>query len=170
MTLTRVQIHDLLYLVRASSFVPGMTKERQNALELSLTEELRNLDKPQGFVGTLDFQNFEDLKTKNKNLANNLETLKQNNFLTNSLGTVKADNDWKNLPIYTYHSLAAFGHYLINQKPYPSLANDIDWKGYPDPLDHIDYTAFAKDFLETFADGSDYLWDTTNDIVFEFQQ
>lgn len=47
MTLTRVQIHDLLYLVRVSSFVPGMTKERQNALELSLTEELRKLDKLQ---------------------------------------------------------------------------------------------------------------------------
>ena len=47
MSLTRVQIHDLLYLVRASSFVPGMTKERQNALELSLSEELRNLDKPE---------------------------------------------------------------------------------------------------------------------------
>lgn len=47
MTLTRVQIHDLLYLVRASSFVPGMTKERQEALELSLTEELRNLDNPE---------------------------------------------------------------------------------------------------------------------------
>lgn len=47
MTLTRVQIHDLLYLVHASSFVPGMTKERQEALELSLSEELRNLDKPE---------------------------------------------------------------------------------------------------------------------------
>lgn len=47
MALTRVQIHDLLYLVRASSFVPGMTKERQNALELSLTQELRNLDNPE---------------------------------------------------------------------------------------------------------------------------
>lgn len=47
MTLTRVQIHDLLYLVRASSFVPGMTKERQDALELSLIEELRNLDNPE---------------------------------------------------------------------------------------------------------------------------
>lgn len=45
MALTRIQIHDLLYLVRASSFVPGMTKERQEALELSLTEELRKLDK-----------------------------------------------------------------------------------------------------------------------------
>lgn len=44
MALTRVQIHDLLYLVRASSFVPGMTKEKQEALERSLTEELRNLD------------------------------------------------------------------------------------------------------------------------------
>ena len=47
MTLTRVQIHDLLYLVRASSFVPGMTKEKQEALERSLTEELRNLDNPE---------------------------------------------------------------------------------------------------------------------------
>lgn len=47
MALTRVQIHDLLYLVRASSFVPGMTKERQEALELSLIEELRNLDNPE---------------------------------------------------------------------------------------------------------------------------
>lgn len=47
MTLTRVQIHDLLYLVRASSFVPGMTKEKQNALELSLTQELYDLDKPE---------------------------------------------------------------------------------------------------------------------------
>lgn len=47
MALTRVQIHDLLYLVRASSFVPGMTKERQNALELSLTQELRNLNNPE---------------------------------------------------------------------------------------------------------------------------
>lgn len=45
MTLTRVQIHDLLYLVRASSFVPGMTKEKKESLEISLTEELRNLDK-----------------------------------------------------------------------------------------------------------------------------
>lgn len=47
MTLTRTQLHNLLYLVRASSFVPGMTKERQDALELSLTQELRNLDKPE---------------------------------------------------------------------------------------------------------------------------
>lgn len=47
MALTRAQIHDLLYLVRASSFVPGMTKERQDALELSLIEELRNLDNPE---------------------------------------------------------------------------------------------------------------------------
>lgn len=47
MALTRVQIHDLLYLVRASSFVPGMTKEKQEALELSLTEELRKLDNPE---------------------------------------------------------------------------------------------------------------------------
>lgn len=47
MALTRVQIHDLLYLVHASSFVPGMTKEKQEALELSLTEELRNLDNPE---------------------------------------------------------------------------------------------------------------------------
>ena len=47
MTLTGVQIHDLLYLVRASSFVPGMTKERQEALELSLTEALRKLDNPE---------------------------------------------------------------------------------------------------------------------------
>lgn len=47
MTLTPTQLHDLLYLVRASSFVPGMTKEKQEALELSLTEELRNLDKPE---------------------------------------------------------------------------------------------------------------------------
>ena len=47
MTLTHVQIHDLLYLVRASSFVPGMTKEKKEALEISLTQELRKLDKPQ---------------------------------------------------------------------------------------------------------------------------
>ena len=47
MTLTRTQLHDLLYLVRASSFVPGMTKERQEALELSLTQELCNLDNPE---------------------------------------------------------------------------------------------------------------------------
>ena len=47
MALTRAQIHDLLYLVRTSSFVPGMTKERQDALELSLTQELRELDKPE---------------------------------------------------------------------------------------------------------------------------
>lgn len=45
MTLTRVQIHDLLYLVRASSFVPGMTKEKKESLEISLTQELRELDK-----------------------------------------------------------------------------------------------------------------------------
>lgn len=44
MALTRGQLHDLLYLVRASSFVPGMTKEKQEALERSLTEELRNLE------------------------------------------------------------------------------------------------------------------------------
>lgn len=37
MTLTHVQIHDLLYLVRASSFVPGMTKEKKEDLEISLT-------------------------------------------------------------------------------------------------------------------------------------
>lgn len=47
MTLARVQIHDLLYLVRASSFVPGMTKEKKEDLELSLTQELRNLDNPE---------------------------------------------------------------------------------------------------------------------------
>lgn len=47
MTLTRVQIHDLLYLVRASSFVPGMTKEKKEDLELSLTQELHNLDNPE---------------------------------------------------------------------------------------------------------------------------
>lgn len=47
MTLTRVQIHDLIYLVRASTFVPGMTKERQESLEISLTQELRKLDKPE---------------------------------------------------------------------------------------------------------------------------
>lgn len=47
MALTRAQIHDLLYLVRASSFVPGMTKEKQNTLELSLTQELCNLDNPE---------------------------------------------------------------------------------------------------------------------------
>lgn len=47
MSLTRIQIHDLLYLVHASTFVPGMTKEKQEALERSLTEELRNLDKPE---------------------------------------------------------------------------------------------------------------------------
>lgn len=47
MALTRIQIHDLLYLVHASSFVPGITKEKQEALELSLTEELRNLDNPE---------------------------------------------------------------------------------------------------------------------------
>lgn len=45
MALTRVQIHGLLYLIRASSFVPGMTKERQEALEISLTQELRELNK-----------------------------------------------------------------------------------------------------------------------------
>ena len=157
MTLTRVQIHDLLYLVRASSFVPGMTKERQEALELSLTEELRALDKPQGFVGTINYNNFEDLKAKNKTLATRLETL-------------KPDGDWKDMPIYIYHSLESFGYYLIEQNPYPSLSDDIDWKGFPDPLDHINHESLAKDFLETFADGSDYLWDKTNDIVFEFQQ
>lgn len=47
MTLTRVQIHDLLYLVHASSFVPGMTKEKKEDLEISLTEELHNLDNPE---------------------------------------------------------------------------------------------------------------------------
>lgn len=47
MTLTHVQIHDLLYLVRASSFVPGMTKEKKESLEISLTQELRELDKPE---------------------------------------------------------------------------------------------------------------------------
>ena len=47
MTLTRTQLHDLLYLVRASSFVPGMTKKRQEALELSLMQELCNLDNPE---------------------------------------------------------------------------------------------------------------------------
>lgn len=45
MTLTRVQIHDLLYLVHASSFVPGMTKEKKESLEISLTQELRELNK-----------------------------------------------------------------------------------------------------------------------------
>jgi hypothetical protein len=45
MALTRIQIHDLLYLVRASSFVPGMTKEKKESLEISLTQELRELDK-----------------------------------------------------------------------------------------------------------------------------
>ena len=50
------------------------------------------------------------------------------------------------------------------------LSDDIDWKGFPDPLDYINHESLAKDFLETFADGSDYLWDKTNDIVFEFQQ
>ena len=47
MTLTRVQLHDLLYLVRASSFVPGMTKEKKESLEISLTQGLRNLDNPE---------------------------------------------------------------------------------------------------------------------------
>lgn len=47
MTLTHVQIHDLLYLVRASSFVPGMTKEKKEDLEISLTKELRKLDNPE---------------------------------------------------------------------------------------------------------------------------
>lgn len=47
MALTRIQIHDLLYLVRASSFVPGMTKEKKEDLELSLIEELRKLDNPE---------------------------------------------------------------------------------------------------------------------------
>lgn len=47
MALTRVQLHDLLYLVRASSFVPGMTKEKKESLEISLTQELRELDKPE---------------------------------------------------------------------------------------------------------------------------
>lgn len=157
MTLTRVQIHDLLYLVRANSFVPGMTKERQEALELSLTEELRNLDNPESFLGTTNFQNFEDLKTQNKHLATTLEKL-------------KPDGDWKDMPIYIHHSLESFGYYLIEQNPYPSLSYGIDWKGFPDPLDHINHETLAKDFLETFADGSDYLWDKTNDIVFEFQQ
>ena len=110
MTLTRGQLHDLLYLVRASSFVPGMTKERQEALELSLTEELRALDKPQGFVGTINYDNFEDLKAKNKTLATRLETL-------------KPDGDWKDMPIYIYHSLESFGYYLIEQNPYPSPAD-----------------------------------------------
>ena len=167
MALTRVQLHDLLYLVRASSFVPGITKERQNALELSLTQELCNLDKLQGFVKTVKYDNFKNLKTKNKALATKLETLKQNTPLVNSLGTVPQDDEWKDMPIYVHTSLETFGHYLINQKPYPSLA---DWQGYPDPLEHVDYVAFAKDFLETFADGSDYLWDTTNNLIFEFQQ
>lgn len=165
MTLTRVQIHDLLYLVRASSFIPGMTKEKQNALELSLTQELCNLDKLQGFVRTVNYDNFEDLKTKNKALATRLETLKQDKPLTNSLGTAQQDDDWKNMPIYVYTSLEDFGHHLITQKPYPSLT---DWQGYP--VEHINYAAFAKDFLETFADGNDYLWDTTNNLIFEFQQ
>ena len=74
------------------------------------------------------------------------------------------------MPIYIYHSLESFGYYLIEQNPYPSLSDDIDWKGFPDPLDHINHETLAKDFLETFADGSDYLWDKTNDIIFEFQQ
>lgn len=165
MALTRIQIHDLLYLVRTSSFVPGMTKKRQEALELSLTEELRELDKPQGFVGTLDYQNFEDLKTKNKALATRLETLKQNTPLINSLGTVPQDDDWKDMPIYVYSSLEAFGHHLITQKPYPSLT---DWQGYP--VEYINYVAFAKDFLESFANSSDYLWDKTNNLIFKFQQ
>lgn len=165
MTLTRVQIHDLLYLVRASSFVPGMTKEKQEALGLSLTEELRALDKPQGFVGTINYDNFEDLKAKNKTLATRLETLKQNTPLINSLGTVPQDDDWKDMPIYVYSSLETFGHYLINRKPYPSLT---DWQGYP--VEYINYVAFTKDFLESFADGSDYLWDKTNNLIFEFQQ
>lgn len=134
-----------------------MTKERQEALELSLIEELRNLDKPESFLGTTNFQNFENLKTENKDLATTLEKL-------------KPDGDWKDMPIYIYHSLESFGYYLIEQNPYPSLSDDIDWKGYPNPIDHIDYESLAKDFLETFADGSDYLWDKTNDIVFEFQQ
>ena len=47
MALTRIQIHDLLYLVRVSSFVPGMTKEKKEDLELSLIEELRKLDNPE---------------------------------------------------------------------------------------------------------------------------
>lgn len=47
MALTRIQLHDLLYLVRASSFVPGMTKEKKESLEISLTEELRNLENPE---------------------------------------------------------------------------------------------------------------------------
>lgn len=165
MTLTRTQLHDLLYLVRASSFVPGMTKERQNALELSLTQELCNLDKLQSFVRTVNYDNFENLKTKNKALATRLETLKQNTPLVNSLGT--KNDDWKDMPIYVYSSLEAFGHYLINQKPNLSLT---DWQSYPDPLEHVNYVAFAKDFLETFADGSDYLWDKTNNLIFEFQQ
>lgn len=163
MTLTRVQIHDLLYLVRASSFVPGMTKERQNALELSLTQELCNLDKLQGFVKTINYNNFKDLKTKNKALATRLETLKQNTPLVNSLGT--ENDDWKDMPIYVYTSLETFGHHLITQNPYPSLT---DWQGYP--VEHINYAAFAKDFLETFADDNDYLWDKTNNLIFEFQQ
>lgn len=74
------------------------------------------------------------------------------------------------MPIHIYHSLEFFGYYLIEQNPYPSLSDDIDWKGFPDPLDHINHESLAKDFLETFADGSNYLWDKTNDIVFEFQQ
>ena len=165
MALTRVQLHDLLYLVRASSFVPGMTKDKKESLEISITQELRKLDKLQGFVGTLDCQNFEDLKTKNKALATRLETLKQNTPLINSLGTVPQDDDWKDMPIYVYSSLEAFGHYLINQKPYPSLT---DWQGYP--VEYINYVAFAKDFLKSFANGSDYLWDKTNNLIFEFQQ
>ena len=163
MTLTRVQLHDLLYLVRASSFVPGMTKKKQNALELSLTQELCNLDKLQSFVRTVNYDNFKNLKTKNKALATRLETLKQNTPLVNSSGT--ENDDWKDMPIHVHTSLETFGHYLITQKPNLSLT---DWQSYP--LEHINYVEFAKDFLETFADGSNYLWDKTNNIIFEFQQ
>lgn len=70
-----------------------MTKEKQNALELSLTQEICNLDKLQGFVRTVNYDNFEDLKTKNKALATRLETLKQDKPLTNSLGTAQQDDD-----------------------------------------------------------------------------
>lgn len=101
MTLTRIQIHDLLYLVRVSSFVPSMTKNRQEALELSLSQQRLALDKPQGFLGTTNFQNFEDLKTKDKHLATIPEKLKNprnqevsrfqsGEELVNSMGKINA--------------------------------------------------------------------------------
>lgn len=98
------------------------------------------------------FENFEELKKYNSDLAS--ELLEE-----------KGVGEWLENEIYYYKEKEDFAQYEVNDGWYSSIIDtNANFNGAPDLFDYIDYERLAEDLTQNWDISSNYL-SSNNEVV-----